>query len=100
DLSIEHHLYYPQTYKPRAFFTTCSTGLGAASNLSALLTAIIPQSLGFDLVSCDVETLAAHARRVSILSRYQFMPLVCTFFPHLSGLPLIFLFSLFLLYGS
>ncbi len=37
DLAIEHQLYYPQTDKPRAILTTCATGLGAAANLSALL---------------------------------------------------------------
>ena len=94
DLAVEHQLYYPQTDKPRAILTTCATGLGAAANLSALLKASIPETLGIDIVACDVETLADPARRAPMLSRYEVLAIVGTLDPHLADLPWISLDSL------
>ena len=94
DLAVEHQLYYPQTDKPRAILTTCATGLGAAANLSALLKASIPETLGIDIVACDVETLADPARRAPMLSRYEVLAIVGTLDPHLTDLPWISLDSL------
>lgn len=94
DLAVEHQLYYPQTDKPRAILTTCATGLGAAANLSALLKASIPETLGIDIVACDVETLADPARRAPMLSRYEVLAIVGTLDPHLPDLPWISLDSL------
>lgn len=94
DLAVEHQLYYPHTDKPRAILTTCATGLGAAANLSALLKASIPETLGIDIVACDVETLADPARRAPMLSRYEVLAIVGTLDPHLADLPWISLDSL------
>lgn len=93
-LAVEHQLYYPQADKPRAILTTCATGMGAAANLSALLSASIPAALAIDIVACDVDTLACPARREPLLSRYEVLAVVGTLDPHLEALPWISLDSL------
>ena len=84
DLPIEHQLIWPQQNKPRAIITACATGLGAASNLSALLKASIPEALAIEMVACDDDSLTDEAKRASLLARYEVLAVVGTLDP---GLP-------------
>ena len=84
DLPIEHQLIWPQSSKPRAIITACATGLGAASNLSALLKASIPEALAIEMVACDDDSLTDETKRASLLARYEVLAVVGTLDP---GLP-------------
>ncbi|QHM73861.1 sigma 54-interacting transcriptional regulator [Mixta intestinalis] len=83
DLPIEHQLIWPQQNKPRAIITLCATGLGAASNLSALLKASIPEALAIEMVACDYDSLIDKPKRAALLARYEVLAVVGTLDPHL-----------------
>ncbi|MDU4093238.1 MAG: sigma 54-interacting transcriptional regulator [Pantoea sp.] len=83
DLPVEHQLIWPRQNKPRAIITTCATGLGAATNLSALLKASIPEALAIEMVACDYDSLVDHAKREPLLARYEVLAVVGTIDPHL-----------------
>ncbi|WP_352411083.1 sigma 54-interacting transcriptional regulator [Mixta sp. BE291] len=83
DLPVEHQLIWPRQNKPRAIITTCATGLGAATNLSALLKASIPEALAIEMVACDYDSLIDQAKREPLLARYEVLAVVGTLDPHL-----------------
>lgn len=94
DLPIEHNIIWPELNKPKAIITTCATGIGAASNLSSLLKASIPQELGIEVVAYEYDTLAENKRREPIFSRFEVLALIGTLDPGIPDVPYISLDTL------
>ncbi len=94
DLPVEHKIIWPERNKPKAIITTCATGIGAASNLSSLLKASIPQELGIDVVAYEYDILAANKRREPIFSRFDVLALIGTLDPRIPDVPWISLDTL------
>lgn len=94
DLPVEHKIIWPELKKPKAIVTTCATGIGAASNLSSLLKASIPQELGIEVVAYEYDTLAQNKRREPIFSRFEVLALVGTLDPNIPEVPYISLGTL------
>lgn len=94
DLPVEHQIFWPQANRPRVILTTCVTGLGAATNLCALLKASIPETLGIDVIACDYDTLSNGQESALAFNRYEMLAVVGTFDPHLPAVPWISLDSL------
>lgn len=94
DLPVEHKIVWPELNKPKAIITTCATGIGAASNLSSLLKASIPQELGIEVVAYEYDTLAENKRREPIFSRFDVLALVGTLDPSIPDVPYISLDTL------
>lgn len=94
DLPVQHQLYYPHSGKPRVILTTCATGIGAATNLSTLLKASIPEALATDILACDYDSLADNKRREPVFNRYEVLAIVGTLDTHIADIPWISLDSL------
>ena len=100
DLPVEQQIIWPSRNKPRAIITTCATGIGAATNLSALLKASIPAELAIDVVAYEADALTDPGRLASLLARFEVLAIVGTLDPHIPAVPWLSLESLLAGQGS
>lgn len=81
NLTVEYQLLYPKNNKQRAIITTCATGIGAASNLCALLKSSIPDDLSIEFIAYDYTTLQKNKRQETIFTRYDVIAIIGTLDP-------------------